>query len=160
MQEKIDPKKILAEKGTICGWGFNPEMSIRYNFKSSEAQRLFEHLNRTAKNLHGLDEHQGRCANNGKVMGRVRVLLSPEANSKVQEGDVLIAHATTVDYLPAMKKAAAFVTEVGGLTCHAAVVAREFGVPCIVSLKNATKNFKDGEVVEVYADKGIVKRIK
>ncbi|MBI2111965.1 hypothetical protein HYT52_00315 [Candidatus Woesearchaeota archaeon] len=160
LQGKTDPKKILAEKGTICGWGFDPEMSIRYNFKSSEAQRLFEHLNKTAQNLHGLDEHQGRCANNGKVMGRVRILLSPEANSKVQEGDVLIAHATTVDYLPAMKKAAAFVTEVGGLTCHAAVVAREFGVPCVVSLKNATKNFKDNDLVEVDADKGIVKRIK
>lgn len=58
-----------------------------------------------------------------------------------------------------MKKAAAIITEVGGLTCHAAVVSREFGIPCVVALKNAMKNFKDGEVIEVDADKGLVRKI-
>ena len=78
----------------------------------------------------------------------MKILLTSDDNNKVKEGDILIAHATTVDYLPAMKRATAFVTEVGGLTCHAAVVAREFNVPAIVCLKNATKNFKDGDLVE------------
>ena len=58
-----------------------------------------------------------------------------------------------------MKRATAFVTEIGRLTCHAAVVAREYGVPCVVGLKNATKNFKDGDMVEVDANKGIVKKL-
>ena len=64
-----------------------------------------------------------------------------------------------VDNLPAMKKAAAFVTESGGLTCHAAVVAREFGVPCIVGYKNAMSDFRDGDMVEVDADNGIVRKV-
>ena len=71
----------------------------------------------------------------------------------------MIAHTTMVDFLPSMKKAAAIVTEVGGLTCHAAVVSREFGIPCIVGFKNATKNFKDGQKVEVIADKGLIQKV-
>jgi pyruvate,water dikinase len=59
-----------------------------------------------------------------------------------------------------MKKAAAIITEVGGLTCHAAVISREFEIPCIVALKNAMKNFKDGDLVEVDADKGVVRILK
>jgi len=87
-------------------------------------------------------------------------LTTVKDNHKVNQGDIMIAHATSVDSLPPMKRAAAFVTEIGGLTCHAAVVSREFGVPCIVSLKNATKNFKDGDLVEVNATKGTVKKLK
>ena len=59
-----------------------------------------------------------------------------------------------------MKRAAAIITEVGGLTCHAAVISREFGIPCIIALKNAMHNFKDGDLVELDADKGAVKVIK
>ena len=156
---KLKPQKVLAERKKICGWGFNREMTKRYNFTPSFAQKLFDHLNKTAANLHGQDEAKGLCANLGQKKGRAKILLTPADNNKVKEGDILIAHATTVDYLPAMKRAAAFVTEVGGLTCHAAVVAREFNVPAIVCLKNATKNFKDGEIVEVDADKGIVRKL-
>ena len=110
--------------------------------------------------MQGNTEGQGVCANPGFVIGKAKIVTSPDKNSKVKSGDILIAEATTVDYLPAMKRAAAFVTEVGGLTCHAAVVAREFGVPCVVGLKNATKNFKDGDKIEVNADKGIVRKLK
>ncbi|MCU0680490.1 MAG: PEP-utilizing enzyme, partial [Planctomycetes bacterium] len=85
---------------------------------------------------------------------------SPIENDKVQEGDILITYSTTVDYLPAMKKAAAILTEVGGLTCHAAVISREFGIPCVVSLRGVMTDFKDGDEIEVDANKGIVKKIK
>ena len=59
-----------------------------------------------------------------------------------------------------MKNAAAIVTEIGGLTCHAAVVSREFGIPCVVGLKNAMTKFHDGDLVEVDADEGAVRIIK
>jgi len=62
--------------------------------------------------------------------------------------------------LPAMNKASAFITDEGGITCHAAIVARELGKPCIIGTKIATKVLKDGDEVEVNADKGIVKIIK
>ena len=64
------------------------------------------------------------------------------------------------DYLSAMKKAVAFVTDEGGITCHAAIVARELNKPCIIGTKIATKVLKDGDEVEVDADKGVVKILK
>ncbi len=66
---------------------------------------------------------------------------------------------TTPDFLPAMERAAAFVTEEGGITCHAAIVAREMKKPCVIGTKIATKVFKDGDRVEVDATKGVVRKI-
>ncbi|MBU0613381.1 hypothetical protein KKB10_05230 [Patescibacteria group bacterium] len=155
----IDPIQVLKDKGNICGWGFNRAMTKRINFTKNEASRIFRHLEKTAENLQGNDENQGVCANIGMVKGKAKIILNPTQNDKVKNGDIMIAQATTVDYLPAMKRAAAFVTEVGGLTCHAAVVAREFGVPAIVSYKNATKVFQDGDMIEVDAGNGIIKKV-
>jgi len=76
---------------------------------------------------------------------------------KIEIGDVLIAVMTRPDYLPAMQKAIAFVTDEGGITCHAAIVAREMKKPCVIGTKIATKTFKDGDMVEVDAEKGVVK---
>ena len=67
---------------------------------------------------------------------------------------------TTPDMVPIMKKAAAFVTDEGGITCHAAIVSREMKKPCIIGTKIATKILHDGQLVEVDANRGIVKIIK
>ena len=67
---------------------------------------------------------------------------------------------TTPDFVPAVKIAAAVITDYGGITSHAAIVSREFGVPCVIGTKIATKVLKDGDRVEVDAEKGIVKKIK
>ncbi len=67
---------------------------------------------------------------------------------------------TRPDYLPAMKKASAFVTDEGGITCHAAIVAREMKKPCIVGTKIATKILKDGDEVEVDANAGMIRVLK
>ena len=71
-----------------------------------------------------------------------------------------MANQTTPEFVPAMKKAAAIVTDQGGITGHASIIARELKVPCIVGVKNATKVLKDGMMVEVDANKGVVKIIK
>ncbi|MFH1030379.1 MAG: PEP-utilizing enzyme [bacterium] len=76
---------------------------------------------------------------------------------KVNEGDVIVSVMTRPDYLPAMKKACAFVTDEGGVTCHVAIVAREMKKPCVIGTKIATKILKDGDLVEVDANNGIVK---
>jgi phosphoenolpyruvate synthase/pyruvate phosphate dikinase len=159
LRGKIDPNKRLREKGTYIGWGFNRAMSKRINFNKVETKKLLNYLEKRSKKLHGNTEDQGVCASPGIAEGKAKIIISPNENNKVKQGDILIAEATTVDYLPAMKRAAAFVTEIGGLTCHAAVVAREFGVPCIVGLKNATKMFKDNDMVMVDAGKGLVRKI-
>ncbi len=156
---KIDPLETLYKKKDIVAYGFDKKFEKRINFDTKDARKLFDHIESYVKNVQGNIDGQGVCASPGKVIGKAVIIHAPTENSKVKKGDILITHATTVDYLPSMKRAAAFVTEVGGLTCHAAVVAREFGVPCVVGLKNATKNFKDGDMVEVDANKGIVRKI-
>ncbi len=103
---------------------------------------------------------KGQVAQPGNVKGRVKLVFGPQHNNKVKEGDILVAPATSPQFLPAMERAAAFITDVGGITSHAAIVARELKKPCIVGTKSATRMFKDGDLVEVDATKGIIKRIK
>jgi len=95
----------------------------------------------------------------GKVEGEVYVLKSEKDIANFPAGAVLVATTTNPNYLPAMNKAIAFVTDEGGITSHAAIVARELGVPCIVGCKVAMKVLKSGDKVEVDAEKGIVRRI-
>ncbi len=102
---------------------------------------------------------KGQVACKGSARGTARVALSRKDIEKVQEGDILIAPMTTPDFLPAMKKAAAFVTDEGGLTCHAAIVAREMNKPCVIGTKIATRVFKDGDLIEVDATAGIVRKL-
>ena len=71
-----------------------------------------------------------------------------------------MAGMTTPEYLPAMEKAAAIVTDEGGINSHAAILSREFGIPCIVGTKIATKIIKENELIEVNANHGVVKKLK
>ena len=80
--------------------------------------------------------------------------------SKIQKGDVLVAPMTSPDYVPIMTKAKAIITNEGGITCHAAIVSREMGIPCIIGTEVATSALKDGDIVEVDAINGIIKIIK
>ena len=75
---------------------------------------------------------------------------------KVKPGDILVASMTIPEFVPAMERAAAFVTNEGGILCHAAIIAREMKKPCIIGTKIATRALRDGDIVEVNADKGIV----
>jgi len=99
---------------------------------------------------------KGAAASPGIGTGHVKILKSPKEIVKVKQGDVLVAKMTSPDYVPAMKKAAAIVTDEGGLTSHAAIVSRELGVPCIVGTGEATKLLKDGNVVTVDGARGVV----
>ncbi|MFC1647941.1 PEP-utilizing enzyme [Nanoarchaeota archaeon] len=102
----------------------------------------------------------GRGVSKGVVQGPVRIVQSADKLYKVQEGDIIICDMTTPDYMPGLRKVAAIVTNIGGFTCHSAVVAREFKIPCVVGTRNATHAFKDGDIVEVDADKGKVTLIE
>ncbi|MCH7492710.1 hypothetical protein IID19_03945 [Patescibacteria group bacterium] len=102
---------------------------------------------------------EGQCAYPGKVRGEVRVINSPVSMKKMKQGAVLVSQATSPDLLPAMKQAAAIVTSTGGLICHAAITARELKIPCVVGTKIVTEVLKDGDLVEVDATKGVVRKI-
>ena len=86
--------------------------------------------------------------------------MSPQEIKKVKINNILVATMTTPEYVPAMRKASAFITDEGGITCHAAIVGREMEKPCIIGTKIATKVLKDGDEVEVNTEKGIVKILK
>lgn len=101
----------------------------------------------------------GTTAQSGKVIGRVRIVRSYHDTKHVLDGDVLVANTTHPNYLPAMKRAVAFVTNEGGMISHAATVARELKTPCIVGTKVATEVLIDGDMVEVDATKGIVRKL-
>ncbi len=102
---------------------------------------------------------RGMGASIGTATGRAKIILSPKDFRKMEHGDILVASTTRPDYVPIMKKAAAIVTNEGGITCHAAIVARELGIPCVVGAKIATKIFKDGDLVEVRANHGLVRKL-
>jgi phosphohistidine swiveling domain-containing protein len=105
-------------------------------------------------------EVKGTIGSKGKATGRVRIVLVEGDLSKVSDGDVLVALTTNPAYTPAMSKAVAFVTDQGGITCHAAIVAREMGKPCIVGTQNATKVLKEGDLIEVDGDSGTVRKLQ
>ena len=102
---------------------------------------------------------KGDAASPGIIWGPPRLIKSAKEISKVKEGDVLVTRMTTPDFVPAMKRAVAIVTDKGGQTSHAAIVSRELGVPCVIGTRIATKVFKDGDVVAVDANTGLVKII-
>ena len=92
----------------------------------------------------------------GVVTGRVRVLSTPSQGGQLEDGDVLVAPTTNPDWVPTMRRAAAVVTETGGMTCHAAIVSRELRVPCIVGARRATTLLREGEVVTVDGRRGVI----
>lgn len=107
-----------------------------------------------------VDEIIGITGSSGCAVGRVRIIHGYKEISKLKKGDVLVTTMTTPDYVVAMKKAAAVVTDEGGLTCYAAIVSRELGIPCIIGTNISTKVLKDGDFIEVDANKGIVRRLR
>lgn len=98
----------------------------------------------------------GAPASPGMGTGPVKILKSPKEIGKVEKGDVLVAPMTSPDYVPAMKKAAAIVTDEGGQTSHAAIVSRELGIPCIVGTKIATTTLKENSIITVNGESGQV----
>ncbi len=101
---------------------------------------------------------RGLPASPGFAVGKVRLIFSLDDLPKVQKGDILVTTMTTPDMVPAMRRAAAIVTDEGGMTCHAAIVSRELGIPAVVGTKKATKVLKDGETITVDAYKGLIYR--
>ena len=106
-------------------------------------------------------EIKGLTASKGVAKGRVFMARSAkEANKMLKRGEILVVPQTTVDYLPAMKRARAIVTDDGGVTCHAAIVSRELGIPCVVGTKVASRVLKTGDKIKIDANQGVVTVIK
>ncbi len=152
-------RKILAER--MKRFIFIPKVireSIDFlEFREShpDYKFLFPEIDQEAKR--GII--RGNKAYPGIVQGVVRILRRKNQVSECREGEILVSPMTTPDFISAMHKAAAIVTDEGGITCHAAIVAREIKKPCVVGTKIATQILKDGDVVEVNANQGVVRKI-
>lgn len=157
-REEIPDQKNLVERNS--GFIYSNK-GITLLGKTQSAQVAFMKLGYefTPKEKVGTKELVGQIACPGKASGKVRVILSKKDISTLKEGEVLVTAMTTPEYLPAMQKSSAFVTDEGGITCHAAIVARELKKPCIIGTKIATQVLKDGDMVEVDAEKGIVRKM-
>jgi pyruvate,water dikinase len=99
---------------------------------------------------------RGLGAAPGQASGLARLLTSLKDAAKLDPGDILVTHMTAPDWVPLMRKAAAVVTDSGGMTCHAAIVSRELGIPCVVGTGDATQTLRDGEPITVNATDGTV----
>jgi len=105
----------------------------------------------------GAELIKGLGAAPGLASGPVRVIAELSDATRLNEKDVLVTHMTAPDWVPLMRKAAAIVTDSGGMTCHAAIVSRELGIPCLVGTGEATGRLRDGELVTVDATHGVVR---
>ena len=131
------------------------ELTAKY-FLGSEADKIIEEFIRVDK----VHELKGTIASPGKAKGRARIVLRKHHFNNFMTGEILITTMTRPEFIPLMMKAAAIVTDEGGLTSHASIIARELKKPCVVGTKYATQIFENGDLVEVDADKGIVRKIK
>jgi pyruvate,water dikinase len=99
---------------------------------------------------------QGLAASAGRASGAVRILESADQGDQLIAGEILVAKMTSPDWVPTMRRASALITDGGGITCHAAIVSRELGVPCVVGARNATTVLRTGEIVTVDGAEGTV----
>ena len=158
LQKKIPSKKLLRER-----WDFLTVIMSKGKYEIYQGESAKEFLRKIkfeVKEADKVEEIKGTTAMQGRTKGIVRVLMNAKELHKMRKGNILVTFMTTPDFIFGVKKAAALVTNEGGLTCHAAIISRELGIPCIVGTKIATQVLKDGDLVEVDADKGVVKILK
>lgn len=155
MQKKF-PLSELEERKKHCLLIFTKK---GYEIISGErAKQTYElAFKKTDTNI---SEIKGVIASKGYAQGIVKIIRKIHDFVNFNEGDILVTSMTRPDMVILMGKSTAIVTDEGGITCHAAIVSREMGIPCIIGTKIATKILKDGDLVEVDANKGIVKILK
>lgn len=155
MNNIASDKKFPGRRSIIL---LNKQTSIVPN---NEARRLDKAIkDNYERYLRSLKKIQGLSVSPGLVTGRVRLVEDLRDLKYCRKGDILVVTQTRPQYNMFIKKVKAIVTNEGGFLCHASILAREFRIPCIVGTKNATRILEYGDLVEVDADKGIVRILK
>ena len=125
-----------------------------------KAEKFFDEFMGKEEEFDKVEEFKGNTAFAGKVTGKAKIVLSTSHLYKLEKGDILVSYSTNPLMVPAMKNISGIVTDSGGVTCHAAIVSREFKIPCVINTKIATKTLNDGDTIEVNAEEGIVRVLK
>jgi pyruvate,water dikinase len=140
-------------------WAFDPDGAL-WMLQSRPITTLHDEASPSAAQTAGGEPQvvllRGLGGAPGSASGPARILASLADAERLKEGDVLVTHMTAPDWLPLMRRAEAIVTDSGGMTCHAAIVSRELGIPCVIGTGEATTKLRDGEIVTVDATRGIV----
>ena len=137
---------------------FENNLVVGKDFK--DFLREYDFIYEGAYTDNSLTECKGEVACQAKpVQGMVQIIMNTKEAHGFIKGNILVTSMTSPEYLGAMKQALAIVTDEGGVTCHAAIVSRELGIPCIIGTRVATKILHDGDRVEVDAEKGLVRKI-
>lgn len=131
--------------------GKQQDVLIKKRAKDFLAKNVKEEINKETATIKGV------VASMGKVSGIVKLVITARDIKKMKKGNILVSTMTNPDLIPAISKAAAIITDTGGMTCHAAIVSRELNIPCIIGTQHATKILKDGDKVEVDANNGTIK---
>ena len=146
----------LAKERRTGFFIFHPEDKI---LSGQELQDFLNQNQFLIQNTPDTNNLTGKVAFEGIAQGPAKIVKSQEDLYKVNHGDILVTVMTTPDFISAMEKAAGFITDEGGILCHAAIVSREMQKPCIIATKYATKTIKDGDIIELDANIGIVKKL-
>lgn len=124
-----------------------------------EGQKEYQKIKKILYNQEDGQSLKGAVASKGEkniYIANACVMLSSSEYRRIKNGDILVTSMTTPDYVPAMKKALGFITDEGGITCHAAIVAREMNKPCIISTKKASQVIKSGDRIKMNLDNGVI----
>lgn len=124
----------------------------------NKAKSVYD-MYQAASNLKNVKQIRGEAVSSGVVKGKVRVILSARDINTLRKGEILVTTMTSPDFVVGMKKAKAVITDVGGITSHAAIVSRELDIPCVVGTHHATKFFKNGDMVEVNGLTGEISKL-
>lgn len=148
---------IKAKKAELLGRRLGIATPLGYDDVSLG---LWKKVQKVQSSKEIIREIKGLAANPGFTRGTVKIILDVSLDShKFNNGDILVTSMTRPEFISFMKRASAFITDEGGITCHAAIISRELGKPCIIGTKIATQILKDGDIIEVDANKGIIKII-
>jgi len=144
---------LLKERAKACA-----VLYTKHEHTAIEYPELWEVEKKLAP-PHLEESFSGQIAQPGKVTGNAKISLDPHAKNDFSTGDILVTQMTRPEYMHFIRKASAIVTDAGGRLCHAAIVARELGIPAIVGTEHATSTLKTGDRIEVDADAGIIRRL-
>lgn len=156
---KLNVRNLQKRKKQYLIWMKNYKLNL---YVGEKAKQIVVYIQKHSK-IEKINEIKGEIGNPGKITGYVKIIsydksLLPQIET-MKKGDILVAGQTRPEIIVACKKAGAIVTNEGGICSHAAVVSREFKIPCIIGTKIATDIFKDRDLVEVDANRGIIRLI-
>ena len=159
-QNKFDQKELKTRKKNNAGL-----LMINAKKKIYTNQRVIKKLKNTnavkevLSKKNKIKKFKGEIGYPGIVKGKIKIVLQSKDIKKIKNGDILVTYMTTMEFTPIFKKISALITDEGGISSHAAIISREFKIPCIVGTKVATKILKNGDMVKVDANNGIITKM-